>query len=132
MCGQRCVFLSRCSYVASSSAAAALRLHVKCWISTHSFCSLTGPFIQSWLIWDRLDTTETSSRATGDIVGYRRPPTYRQAATSDRWRADFYVRLSTLDSLALLCSPAFAADSADWNSLALQWGGIFIYARMAY
>lgn len=72
-------------------AARRLFLSVKPWISTRSFCWLTGPFIQSWLIWDKLDTTETSSGATGGIVGYLRPPTYRQAATSDRWRADLHV-----------------------------------------
>lgn len=33
------------------------------------------------------------------IVGYLRPPTYRQAATSDRWRADLYIWLSTRSPL---------------------------------
>lgn len=33
------------------------------------------------------------------IVGYLRPPTYRQAATADRWRADLYIWLSTRSPL---------------------------------
>lgn len=106
----------------SSHELALLRLPVKRWMSTHSSCSLTGPFIQSWLIWDTLDTTETSSGATGGIVGCLRPATYRQAAASDRWRADVYIWVSMLESLVLLYPPAFAADSPDWNSFALLWG----------
>lgn len=46
--------------------------HEKWWIFTHSFCSVTGPFTPSWLIWDIPVTTETSSRASGalcDISG---------------------------------------------------------------
>lgn len=65
------------------------------------------------------------------ILGYLRPPTYRQAATSDGRRADVYVWLSRLERLALLYSPALL-QTLLIGTARLRNGGNFIYVRMAY